>query len=42
MDDTKLNLEDPDSPRRELFNGGLKSVVAPLIHRQIHFVCAYT
>ena len=28
IDDTKLNLEDLDSPCRELFNGGLGVVVS--------------
>ena len=36
---TKTDPEDLDSPRRELSNGSLKSVVALLVCRQIDFLC---
>ena len=38
----KLNQADLDSPRRELSNGGLKSVVTLLVRWQIDFLCAST
>ena len=34
---TKIDPADLDSPRRELSNGGLKSVIALLVRRQIIF-----
>ena len=37
---TKIYLADLDSPRRELSNGGLKSVAALLIRWQINFLSA--
>ena len=37
---TKIYLADLDSPRRELSNGGLKSVVALLVCWQIDFLSA--
>ena len=37
MDDTKLDPEDLDSPRRELSNGCLEIVVALLVRRRIIF-----
>ena len=37
MDDTKPYLEDLDSPRRELSNGGLGFVVALLVCPEINF-----
>ena len=36
----KLNQADLDSPRRELSNGGLKSVVTLLVRWQINFLSA--
>ena len=42
MGDTKPYPEDQDSPRRELSNGGLESVVTFLARRQIDFLCAET
>ena len=36
----KLNQADLDSPRRELSNGGLKSVVTLLVCWQINFLLA--
>ena len=38
----KLNQADLDSPRRELSNGGLKSVVTLLVRWQINFLSAQT
>ena len=38
----KLNQADLDSPRRELFNGGLENVVALLVRWQINFLCEST
>ena len=40
MDDTKLNPADLNSPRRELSNGGLESVVTFLVRWQIIFLSA--
>ena len=37
---TKIDPADLDSPRRELSNGGLKSVVALLVRSQINFLSA--
>ena len=37
---TKIDPEDPNSPCRELSNGGLKSVVALLVCWQIDYSCA--
>ena len=37
---TKIDPADLDSPRRELSNGGLKSVVALLVRREIIFLSA--
>ena len=39
---TKLNQADLDSPRRELFNGGLGNAVALSIRWQVVFLCIYT
>ena len=39
---TKIDRTESDPPRRELSNGGLKSVVALLIRRQINFSCVST
>ena len=36
MNSTKIVKADLDSPRKELSNGGLKSVVALLVRRQIN------
>ena len=36
---TKMHWSDLDSPRRELSNGGLKSVVALLVRWQINYLC---
>ena len=42
MDHTKIGQADLDSPRRELFNGGLGIVVALLVcSRIVFFVCVY-
>ena len=38
----KLDQADLDSPRRELSNGGLKSVVTLLVRWQINFLSAQT
>ena len=40
MSFTKIDPADLDSPRRELSNGGLKSVVALLVRWQINFLSA--
>ena len=40
MDHTEIDTADLDSPRRELSNGGLKSVVALLVRWQINFLSA--
>ena len=39
---TKIDPADLDSPRRELSNGGVKIVVALLVHWQINFLSAQT
>ena len=38
---TKIDPADLDSSRRELPNGGLKSVVTLLVHWQINFLSAH-
>ena len=38
----KMDKADLDSPRLDLSNGGLKSVVALLVRWQIYFSCAST
>ena len=40
MNFTRIYQADLDSPRRELSNGGLESVVAPLVRWQIDFLSA--
>ena len=35
-----MNRKDLDSPRRELSNGGLESVVTLLVRQQINYSCA--
>ena len=40
MDHTKIDQSDLNSPRRELSNGGLKSVAALLVRWQIDVLCA--
>ena len=42
MGDTKLNLADLNSPRRELFIRSLKFVVTLAVPRKINFSCAST
>ena len=42
MDDTKPYPKDLDSPRRDLFNGGLGFVVAHLVRTRINFSCVST
>ena len=42
MNFTKVVKADLDSPRRELFDGGLGIVVALSIFPAIDFSCAYT
>ena len=39
MDHTQLDHSDLNSPRRELSNGGLESVIALTVYWQINFVC---
>ena len=39
MNFTKIAKADLDSPCQDLSNGGLKSVIAPLVRRQIDCVC---
>ena len=40
MPEQKIDREDLDSPRREISNGGLKSVVTRLVRWQIKYSCA--
>ena len=42
MDDAKPYLEELDSPRQELSNGGLGFIVALLVRWQIDFLSART
>ena len=42
MDHTKIGQADLDSPRRELFNGGLGIVIARLVRWKNVFLSAYT
>ena len=41
MDLTKIVKADLNSPRRELFNGGLKSAITLLVRWHIFFVGSY-
>ena len=42
MPKQKWNRKDLDSPRQELSNGGLESVVTLLVRRQIDVLCVST